>query len=241
MVVMTAGFPRKPGMDRMDLLKKNMDIVGGVMDEVKEKAPNAIVLVVTNPLDVMTYLAYLKTGFGKQRVFGQAGVLDHARFSAFISMELGVSVKDIRTMVLGGHGDSMVPLPRHASVSGIPVQELIPADRLEALIKRTRTGGGEIVKLLKTGSAYYAPGAGTVAMVKSVLNDERRILPTCCMLEGEYGLESVYCGVPAILGKSGVEKVVELKLNDGEMDALKTSAAAVKKGMDEMEGVLKGG
>ena len=237
-VVMTAGFPRKPGMDRMDLLKKNMDIVGGVMEQVKEYAPDSMVLVVTNPLDVMTYLAFRKTGFGKKRVFGQAGVLDTARFCAFIAMEVGCSVKDVRTMVLGGHGDSMVPLPRHASVSGIPVTDLIPPERLEALIDRTRKGGGEIVKLLKTGSAYYAPGAASAAMVGSILRDERRILPTCCYLEGEYGLEGVFAGVPAILGAGGMEKVVELKLNDDEKAALQKSADAVKKGMEEIDGIL---
>ncbi|MCZ6689588.1 MAG: malate dehydrogenase [Planctomycetota bacterium] len=238
LVVITAGFPRKPGMDRMDLLKKNLEIVGGVVDQIVSHAPDAMILVVTNPLDVMTYLAFKKSGFGKKRVFGQAGVLDTARFSAFIAMELGCSVKDIRAMVLGGHGDSMVPLRGHASVSGIPVSDLIPKDRLDAMIERTRKGGGEIVSLLKRGSAYYAPGAATAAMVGSILNDERRILPTCCFLEGEYGLERVYAGVPAILGAGGVEKVVEVTLSDEERDALHKSADHVKKGMEEIDQLL---
>ena len=237
-VVITAGFPRKPGMDRMDLLKKNTDIVGGVVDQIVTHAPDAIIIVVTNPLDVMTYLAFKKSGFGKKRVLGQAGVLDTARFCAFIAMEVGCSVKDVRAMVLGGHGDSMVPLPRHASVSGIPVTDLIPDERLDALIQRTRKGGGEIVNLLKTGSAYYAPGAATAAMVGSVLRDERRILPSCCYLEGEYGLEGVFAGVPAILGAGGMEKVVELKLTEDEKAALHQSAAAVKKGMGEIDSLL---
>lgn len=237
-VVITAGFPRKPGMDRMDLLKKNMDIVGGVVEQIVQHAPDSMILVVTNPLDVMTYLAFRKSGFGKKRVFGQAGVLDTARFCSFIAMELDCSVKDVRAMVLGGHGDSMVPLPRHASVSGVPVLDLIPADRLEALIERTRKGGGEIVKLLKTGSAYYAPGAGTAAMVGSILRNERRILPACCYLEGEYGLEAVYAGVPAIFGTGGIEKVVELKLTEDEQAALDKSAAAVRKGMEELDSLI---
>ncbi|MCZ6602909.1 MAG: malate dehydrogenase [Planctomycetota bacterium] len=237
-VVITAGFPRQPGMDRMDLLKKNTEIVGGVVDQIVKYAPDSMILVVTNPLDVMTYLAYRKSGFGRKRVFGQAGVLDTARFCAFIALELDCSVKDVRAMVLGGHGDSMVPLKGHASVSGIPVQDLIPADRLEALIERTRKGGGEIVSLLKKGSAYYAPGAAVGQMVGSILRNERRIIPTCCWLEGEYGLSEVFAGVPAVLGSDGVEKVVELKLSDDEMAALEKSADAVKSGMADLDGIL---
>ncbi len=227
-VVMTAGFPRKPGMTRDDLLKANADIVGGVMEKVKKHSPNAIVVVVTNPLDVMTYLAYKVTGFPKHRVVGMAGVLDSARFSYFISEALDCSMKDIRAMVMGGHGDSMVPMPRYSTVNGIPITDLLPADKIAALVQRTRDGGAEIVKLLKTGSAYYAPSASVVAMVASILRDEKRILPSCAILEGEFGLKDVAVGVPAKLGHKGLEQVVQLKLTAEEDEMLKKSAAGVQ-------------
>jgi malate dehydrogenase len=227
-VVVTAGLPRKPGMTRDDLLKKNAEIVGGVAEVIKTAAPDAIVVVVSNPLDVMTTLMHRITGFPKNRVVGMAGVLDSARFSAFIGMELDCSVKDIRSMVLGGHGDSMVPLPRYTTVSGVPITELMSAERIDALVDRTRKGGAEIVGLLKIGSAFYAPSASAVAMVSSILRDEKRILPSCCLLEGEYGLSDVFVGVPAKLGVNGIEQIYELTLTDDEKAALHTSAEAVR-------------
>jgi malate dehydrogenase len=228
LVVVTAGLPRKPGMSREDLLQKNAAIVGGIAGEIAEEAPAATVIVVSNPLDVMTWLTHRTTRFPKQRVMGMAGVLDSARFSAFISMELGVSVKDIRAMVLGGHGDQMVPLPRFTTVGGVPVTELMPAERLEEIIRRTRDGGAEIVNLLKTGSAFYAPSAAAAAMVAAVLRDEKRVLPVCALLEGEYGLSGVFVGVPARLGLGGVEEIVELKLTEAESAALRRSAESVQ-------------
>lgn len=227
-VVVTAGLPRKPGMTREDLLQKNAEIVGGIVDAVKKHAKDAFVILVSNPLDVMTWLTWKKTGFPRERVMGMAGVLDSARFSAFIAMELGVSVKDIRSMVLGGHGDMMVPMPRFSTVAGIPVTELIPAQRLEEIVQRTRDGGAEIVKLLTTGSAFYAPSASAVAMVASILRDEKRVLPVCARLKGEYGLSDVFVGVPAVLGASGMEKVLELKLTADEAKALQYSADTVR-------------
>jgi malate dehydrogenase len=227
-VVITAGLPRKPGMSREDLLQKNAEIVGGIADAVVKHAPDAYVILVSNPLDVMTWLTWKKTGFSRNRVMGMAGILDSARFSAFIAMELGISVKDIRAMVLGGHGDMMVPMPRFSTVAGIPVTELIPAERLEELVQRTRDGGAEIVKLLKTGSAFYAPSASATAMVSAILRDEKRILPVCARLEGEYGLSDVFVGVPARLGSKGMEKVIELDLTPEEAQALGTSAETVR-------------
>jgi malate dehydrogenase len=229
-VVVTAGLPRKPGMTREDLLLKNAEIVGGVVDTVARVAPDAVLIVVSNPLDIMTQLAYARSGFPKQRVMGMAGVLDSARFSWFIAQELGVSVKDIRAMVLGGHGDMMVPLPRYTTVSGIPVTELIGPERLDALIKRTRDGGAEIVSLLKTGSAFYAPAASVLAMAASVLRDEKRILPAAALLEGEYGIRGVFCGVPVTIGAGGVERIIEVKLTDAEREALRDSAEKVRDG-----------
>jgi malate dehydrogenase len=227
-VVMTAGLPRKPGMSRDDLLRKNADIVGDVAEVVKSAAPDAVVIVVSNPLDVMTTLMHRVTGFAKQRVVGMAGVLDAARFSAFIAMELACSVKDVRAMVLGGHGDSMVPLPRYTTVAGVPVTELLSDERIAALVERTRKGGAEIVGLLQSGSAFYAPSAAAAAMVAAILRDEKRILPSCVLLEGEYGLRDVFVGVPAKLGGRGVEAVLELDLTPEERSALHASAEAVR-------------
>ena len=227
-VVITAGVARKPGMSRDDLLAINARIVGGIADDVANYAPDAIVIVVTNPLDVMTCLVHERTGFPSERVMGMAGVLDTARFRAFIAMELGVSVKDIEAMVLGGHGDSMVPLPRHATVGGVPLPELLPQDRIEALVDRTRKGGAEIVGLLKTGSAYYAPSSAVVAMVGSIVRDEHRLLPACVRLEGQYGVDGVYVGVPVVLGAGGVEQIVTLELTATELASLQASAEHVQ-------------
>ena len=227
-VVVTAGLARKPGMSREDLLQKNAAIVGGIADWVAEEAREATVIVVSNPLDVMTWLMHRRTRFPKRRVIGMAGVLDSARFSAFIGMELGVSVKDIRAMVLGGHGDQMVPLPRFTTVAGVPVTELIPAKRLDEIVQRTRDGGAEIVAMLKTGSAFYAPSAAAAAMVAAVLRDEKRVLPVCALLEGEYGLSGVFVGVPARLGRAGIEAIIELKLTETESAALRRSAESVR-------------
>ena len=228
LVVITAGIARKPGMSRDDLLATNARIVGGIADAVRQHAPDAIVVVVTNPLDVMTWLVFERTGFPPERVMGMAGVLDSARLRTFIAMELGVSVKDVEAMVLGGHGDSMVPLTRYATVGGVPLSALLPADRVEALIQRTRNGGAEIVALLKTGSAYYAPASAAVAMVGSILRDERRVLPACVRLDGQYGLKDVFAGVPVVLGDGGVEMVVELELTPDELKALQASADEVR-------------
>ncbi len=232
-VVITSGLPRQPGMSRDDLLAKNAEIVSGVARNVKQYAPNAIVIVVSNPLDVMTYLAAAITGFPKERVMGMAGVLDSARFRAFIAMELGVAHQDIDAMVLGGHGDDMVPLVRYTTVGGISVDKLIPTDRLAAIVDRTRNGGAEIVKLLQKGSAYYAPSAATVQMVKSIVRDEKRVLPVAAWCSGEYGIKDQFVGVPVVLGRKGVEKIIELDLNQEELSQLRSSAdhvaASVKK------------
>lgn len=227
-VVITSGIARKPGMSRDDLLKTNADIVGGVADNVKKYAPNAIVIVVSNPLDVMTCLVGARTGFPKNRVVGMAGVLDSARFRCFIAMELGVSHKDVDAMVLGGHGDDMVPLVRYSTVSGIAIEHLIAKDRLDSLVTRTRNGGAEIVALLKTGSAYYAPSASVVQMVQSIVLDEKRVLPCAGWCTGQYGIKDMFVGVPCVLGKGGVEKIVELKLTDEELKLLQSSADHVK-------------
>ena len=222
-VVMTAGFPRKPGMSRSDLLKANADIIRPAAEAVKAHAPNAFVVVVTNPLDVMAWLFWKTTGFPKHRVVGMAGILDSARFRAVLAMELGVSGADVQAMVLGGHGDSMVPLPRYTTVSGIAVSELIPAERLAAIIQRTRDGGAEIVKLLKTGSAYYAPAMAAVEMVEAIVTDQKRLVPCSVLLEGQYGLRDLFIGVPVVLGGNGVEKLIELKLSPEETAALHKS------------------
>ncbi len=233
-IVISSGMARKPGMTREDLLEANKNIISSVVSSCVEHSPEAIIVLVTNPLDTMTYLAKHVSGFPKNRVVGQAGVLDSARFRTFVSMEIGVSVEDVQALVMGGHGDTMVPLPRYCTVSGIPLTELMPNDRIQALIDRTRDGGAEIVKLLKSGSAYYAPGASTIQMVEAILKDKKRILPCSAYLEGEYGLEGMYFGVPVKLGAQGVEKVIELDLNDEEKQLVKKSADAVGKSIAEL-------
>jgi len=240
LVIVTAGLPRKPGMTRDDLLRKNAEIVGGVAKKIRAVAPDSIVVVVSNPLDVMTYLTEKETGFGPKRVFGMAGVLDSARLATFIAMDLGVTVKDVRAMVLGGHGDSMVPVPRYSTVSGIPVTELLPRERLDAIIQRTRNGGAEIVELLKQGSAYYAPSSAVVQMAEAVILDDRRILPVCTRLDGEFGLRGSWVGVPALLGRDGVEKVIDLPLEVVDRQALHKSAAHVDETIRALEALLKG-
>lgn len=226
-VIVTSGLPRKPGMSRDDLLKTNADIITGVSKAIKEHAPDSIVITVTNPLDVMTYLTYKVTGFPSGRIIGMAGVLDTARYRTFIAEAVGASVKDVQAFVLGGHGDSMVPLPSYTSVAGIPLAELLPADTIEALVNRARNGGAEIVALLKTGSAFYAPSAAVVEMVESIVKDQKRILPCTAFLSGQYGLNELYFGVPCKLGKNGVEQIMELKLDDAEKAALHQSAQDV--------------
>jgi malate dehydrogenase len=227
-VVMTAGLARKPGMTREDLLTKNAEIVGMAAENIKKHAPNAYVIVVSNPLDLMTFHMQKVTGFPTHRVFGQAGVLDSIRFRTFIAMELGVAQTDVQAMVLGGHGDTMVPLPRYTTVAGIPIAELIPADRIKAICDRTADGGGEIVRLLKTGSAFYAPAAASVDMCRAVFNDEKRVLAASAMLTGQFGIKDIYIGVPVVLGAKGVEKIIELKLDQNELAALQKSAATYK-------------
>jgi malate dehydrogenase len=234
-VVITSGVARKPGMSRDDLLFTNMNIVKNVTEQAVKYSPNSIIVVVSNPLDAMTQLAYMVSQFPKQRVLGQAGVLDTARFRAFLAMELSVSVQDVQAFVLGGHGDTMVPLVSMTTVAGVPISELLPKERVDAIVQRTRDGGGEIVSLLKTGSAFYAPGASTASMVDSIILDQKRIMPCSAFLEGEYGLDGVYAGIPIKLGREGVEQVIELKLADDERAALHKSAAAVKELVDLMK------
>lgn len=234
-VVITAGVPRKPRMTRMDLLMTNAGIVETIANNVRELAPNSIVIVVTNPLDVMTYVAWKVTGFPRERVIGQAGVLDSIRMRYFVALELGVSVKDVQAMVLGSHGDQMVPLPRYTTVSGVPITELLPPDTVERINDRTRKAGTEIVNLLKTGSAYYAPGAAVAEMVEAIVRDKKRLMPCSVLLQGEYGLRDVFIGVPIILGKNGMEKIVELKLTEDELKALHQSAEEVRKGIADYE------
>ncbi len=237
-VIITAGVPRKPGMSRDDLLKVNAEIINEVVDNVVKYSPNSIIIVVTNPLDVMTYLTYTKSGFEKNRVFGMAGVLDSIRFRAFIAMELGCSIKEVSAMVLGGHGDSMVPLPAYSTVSGIPVTEVLPKETIDRLIARTQKGGGEIVALLKTGSAYYAPAAAVASMVESVIQDQKQVVPCSTLLEGEYGIRDVFVGVPVILGKNGAEKIIELKLSDEDSAKLKKSADHVKSTVEALKKLM---
>jgi malate dehydrogenase len=237
-VVITAGIARKPGMTRDDLLKINANIVQGVARETVKHSPDAIFIVVTNPLDVMTYLTWKTTKLPSSRVIGMAGVLDSARFQAFIGMETGFSVQDIKAMVLGGHGDLMVPLPRFSSVNGVPITELMTAERIEALSKRTRDGGAEIVALLKTGSAFYAPGRSVAEMVESILKDKNRLLPCAVLADGEYGLKDVYIGLPAVLGREGLKKIVELKLSAAESTELKKSADSIRENIDFMNKLL---
>ena len=223
-VVVTAGFPRKPGMSREDLLQKNASIIGEVTENIVKYAPEAFIIIVSNPLDIMTYHALKKSGFPKNRVMGQAGVLDSIRFRTFLAMELNISPQIIQTMVMGGHGDTMVPLPRYTTISGVPISEFLPQNRIDELVERTRKGGGEIVKLLKTGSAYYAPAAAATEMVKAILRDDKKVLPASVLLEGEYGLDDLCIGVPIVLGDNGVERVLEITLTDEERSMLHDSA-----------------
>jgi malate dehydrogenase len=234
-VVITAGLARKPGMTRDDLLFKNAEIVGGVVAQVVARSPETILILVTNPLDAMVQLAWKKSGFPSQRVIGMAGVLDSARFCTFIAQELSVSVENVTAFVLGGHGDSMVPLPRYSTVAGIPITELLPPDRVAALVTRTANGGAEIVNYLKTGSAYYAPAASVVEMVEAILKDKHKILPCAAYLDGQYGVRGLYVGVPAKLGRRGVEQVIEIKLTPQEQAAFDRSAAAVRELVDKLK------
>jgi malate dehydrogenase len=233
-VVITSGIARKPGMSRDDLIRTNQGIVTQVTQEVARRSPNAIIICVTNPLDAMVQLAHKVSGFPKQRVLGMAGVLDTARFRTFIAQELGVSVRDVQAFVLGGHGDTMVPLTRASSVAGVPLADLIPAERLAQIVQRTRDGGAEIVQLLKQGSAYYAPSASVLQMVDSILLDKKMIMPCSVYLEGEYGINGLFVGVPAKLGAKGVEEIIQLDLTQEEQSALQKSADAVK----ELVGVM---
>jgi malate dehydrogenase len=227
-VVITAGIPRKPGMSRDDLLQTNYKIMSDVVGKVTSASPNCILLIVSNPLDAMAQAAFRQAKFNRERVIGMAGVLDSARFRTFIAEELNVSIENVTAFVLGGHGDTMVPLPRYSSVAGIPITELIAKDRLDAIVQRTRDGGAEIVKYLKTGSAYYAPSAATVEMVEAILKDKKKILPCAAYLEGEYSIRGYYIGVPCKLGARGIEQIIEIKLTPEEDAALKKSADAVK-------------
>lgn len=227
-VIITAGIARKPGMSRDDLVNTNASIVKSVCEQVKATSPNAYVLILSNPVDAMTYAAYQSLGFPKNRVIGQSGVLDTARYCTFIAQELNVSVEDVRGLVLGGHGDDMVPLVRYSNVAGIPIEKLIAADRIEAIVQRARVGGGEIVNLLGNGSAYYAPAASLVQMAEAILKDKKRIIPVIAYLEGEYGYDGLFMGVPVVLGGDGVEKVIELELTEEEKTALDKSALSVK-------------
>ena len=227
-VVITSGFPRKPGMTRDDLVKKNQEIVTQVTEQVAKHSPNAIIVVVTNPLDAMAQLALHVSGFPRERVIGMAGVLDTARFRTFIAQEVGASVRDVQAYVLGGHGDTMVPLSRMCTVAGVPISQLIPAERIEQIVQRTRDGGAEIVKLLGTGSAYFAPSASVLQMVDSILLDKKMIMPCAVYLTGEYGIQNLFVGVPAKLGAKGIEQIVEIELNEQERGLLQKSADSVK-------------
>ena len=234
-VIITAGIPRKPGMSRDDLISTNAGIMRNVTQEVASRSPEATIIVVSNPLDAMCHVAYDTCGFPKQRVIGMAGVLDSARFRAFISMELNVSVENTHAFVLGGHGDTMVPLPRYSTVAGIPITELLAKDRIDALVERTRNGGAEIVALLKTGSAYYAPASAAVEMAESILKDKKKILPCAAYLQGEYGIQDVFIGVPVKLGAAGIEEIIEITLTEEEQQALQKSAESVQ----ELKNLLK--
>jgi len=236
-VVITAGIARKPGMTRDDLLKINTKIITDVSQNIKRYAPDSVVITVTNPLDIMTYVTLKTTGFEPNRVFGMSGVLDSGRFAAFIALELDCSVRDINAMVLGGHGDSMVPLPRFTTVSGVPITELMPESTINRLVERTINGGAEIVNLLKTGSAFYAPSAAVTNMVEAVIKDMNRILPVCAYLSGEYGKKDIYLGVPVKIGRNGIEEILELELTDEERKALDRSADAVKSGIASLNGL----
>jgi malate dehydrogenase len=233
-VVITAGFPRKPGMSRDDLLRANYDVIKAVIEQVVKYSPNAILVMVTNPLDAMAQAAYKLSGFSKNRVIGMAGVLDSARMSTFVAAELNVSVENVHSFVLGGHGDDMVPLPRYSTVAGIPLPDLLPKERIDAIVDRTRKGGAEIVNLLKTGSAYYAPSAAVTEMVEAILKDKKKILPCAAHLDGEYGIKGLFVGVPVKLGARGIEQIIEIKLLPEEKAALDKSASSVR----ELVGVL---
>lgn len=234
-VLITAGIARKPGMSRDDLVQINQSVMEQVAQNIATYSPNAIIIVLTNPVDAMTYTVFKQTGFPKERVIGQSGVLDTARFRAFIAEELKVSVKDIQALVLGGHGDTMVPLTRYATVGGVPLESLLTPERLQEIVQRTRVGGGEIVNLLGNGSAYYAPAASMVEMAEAILKDQKRILPTIAYLEGEYGFHDMYLGVPTLLGANGIEKIFELDLNEAERAALQQSADAVRDVMNVLK------
>jgi|TARA_B110000914_G_scaffold68362_1_gene59706 malate dehydrogenase len=234
-VVITSGLPRKPGMSRDDLIATNAGIVKSVTEQIMVHSPDTILIIVSNPLDVMTYCAYLTAGVDSTKVIGMAGILDTARYRSFLAEELNVSPKDIQAVLMGGHGDTMVPLPRYTTVGGIPVTEMISNDKLEAIVNRTKKGGGEIVNLLGT-SAWYAPGAAAAQMVEAIVKDQRRVFPACVWMQGEYGISDMYLGVPVILGKNGIEKVIELELNEEEMDLLSQSATAVR----EVKAILDG-
>jgi malate dehydrogenase len=236
-VIITAGIPRKPGMSRDDLLATNRKIMTNVTQQVVRFSPKAILIIVSNPLDAMCHVAYQVSGFPRNRVIGMAGILDSARFRAFIARELKVSVENIHACVLGGHGDTMVPLPRYTTVAGIPITELLPPERIESLVARTRVGGAEIVSLLKTGSAYYAPASAAVEMAESILKDRKKILPCAAYLEGEYGIQGLFVGVPVKLGAGGIEQIIEINLTPEERTALEKSAAAVRELVDAMQKV----
>ena len=243
-VIVTAGLPRKPGMSRDDLIEVNSKIMTSVAEGIRDNAPNAFVIVISNPLDAMVTLCQKVTGFPPERVMGQAGVLDSARFESFIAWELGVSVKDVTAMTLGGHGDTMVPIIRYANVNGIPVMELLEQkygaakakEVMDAMVERTKKAGGEVVALLKTGSAFYSPASSAIAMAESILKDQKRVLPTCALLNGEFGVKGFYVGVPCVLGAGGVEKIIDFKLDETEQADMDNSVAAV----EELVGVLKG-
>jgi malate dehydrogenase len=238
-VVVTAGVPRKPGMSREDLLNTNRKIVETVIKEVTKRSPKAFLVMVTNPLDTMTYLAKSVSGFPRNRVLGQAGILDSTRFRSFVAWELGVSVEDTQALVLGGHGDQMVPLPRYCTVSGVPITDLLSKEKIDQIVERTRKGGGEIVALLKSGSAFYAPGAAAIQMVESFLKDKKRILPCSAYLEGEYGLKDICFGVPVKIGAEGIERIVEVPLNETEKEEVKRSAEAVRHSIEAVAALAR--
>ena len=235
-VVVTSGFPRQPGMTREDLIGKNADIVSQVGEGIRQHAPNSIVVMVTNPLDLMTYHMQKVTGFEHSRVVGQAGILDSARMTHFIAQAIGCSNEDVQAMVLGGHGDTMVPLPRYTTVNGIPVSQLLSDEEVEAICQRTASGGGEIVKLLEKGSAFYAPGSAAAIMAEAVLEDRKRVLPCSTYLSGEYGMDDIYIGVPVVLGRNGVERIIELELAEKELDSLQGSGSFYKEQLSEILG-----
>ena len=235
-VVVTSGFPRQPGMTREDLIGKNADIVSQVGEGIRQHAPDSIVVMVTNPLDLMTYHMQKVTGFEHSKVVGQAGILDSARMTHFIAQAVGCSNEDVQAMVLGGHGDTMVPLPRYTTVNGIPVNQLLSDEEVEGICKRTASGGGEIVKLLEKGSAFYAPGSAAAIMAEAILDDRKRVLPCSTYLSGEYGMDDIYIGVPVVLGRNGVERIIELELADKELDSLQSSGSFYKEQLSEILG-----